>query len=70
MGYSSQVSIHTDSLDRKESFNLLSSARLYDVKRWHDKYDNHTIQVNTPLTAFTQDLAWHKIVEGRQKSRK
>ena len=42
---------NTDSLDRKHLFNLLSSARSYDVNRWHDKY-LHIILVNTLLAAF------------------
>ena len=35
-----------DSLDHKHPFNLLSSARSHDVKRWHDK-SLHIIPVNT-----------------------
>ena len=37
---------NTDSLDCKDPFNLLSSAHLYDVNRWHDK-SLHSIPVNT-----------------------
>ena len=37
---------NTDSLDHKQPFNLLSSARSHDVKRWHDK-SLHIIPVNT-----------------------
>ena len=29
---------NTDSLDHKDPFNLLSSARSYDVNRWHEKF--------------------------------
>ena len=36
---------NTDSLGRKYPFNLLSSARSYDVNRWHGKL-LHFIPVN------------------------
>ena len=37
---------NTDSLDRKDPFNALSSACSFDVNRWHDK-SLHIIPVDT-----------------------
>ena len=45
---------NTDNLERKYPFNLLSSARSYDVNRWHDK-SLHTIPVNILSVTFLQE---------------
>ena len=45
---------NTDSLDHKQPFSLLSSARSCDVKRWHYK-SLHIIPVNTLSATFIQE---------------
>ena len=58
---------NTDSLDRKHSFNLLSSARSYNVNRSHEK-SLHIIPVNTLLAAFIQEFSLPR--QGDCKTRK
>ena len=52
--YDLKCPFNTISLDRNDPFNLLPSARSYDVNRWHGKF-LYIVLVNTRLVALIQE---------------
>ena len=52
--YDDKCPFNTDNLDHKHPFILLSSARSYDVKKWHYK-SLHIIPFNALSATFIQE---------------